>query len=200
MSSSEVIKFLRRKTITGFDEPISYLGAEQRFVGPLRNSNNNNLEEQFLIGSDCYTESYIDPDTGDTIIKKEYHTNNAVNPVNYYYIQTWIYANSHINMDYYFEGSALRLPYDPSVVVFGDPSDPEYSDPNTLYGLDTGVFANEGEQLTIFPKSLAVSRKDELHFIQSYGSDILVSTKITGEKYKSDGITKVIVETITNNL
>ena len=89
MSSSEVIKFLRRKTITGFDEPISYLGAEQRFVGPLRNSNNNNLEEQFLIGSDCYTESYIDPDTGDTIIKKEYHTNNAVNPVNYYYIQTF---------------------------------------------------------------------------------------------------------------
>lgn len=201
MSSSEVVKYFRRKTATGFDEPISYLGAEQRFVGALRNSNNNNLEEQFLIGSDCYTETYVDPNSGDTVIKKSYYKSGTSYPTNYYYVLSRIYAEGQTNTDYYFENDEIRFPYDIDAVVYGDGS-PSYPDEKTLYMLENDIFVFDDSEsnLIIYPKSLTVIRKDELHFIQSDRNDILVSTKITGKKYASDGITEIIVESITNEL
>lgn len=36
------------------------IGAEQRFIGALRASNNNNLEEQLLLGPDCITQRWTD--------------------------------------------------------------------------------------------------------------------------------------------
>lgn len=199
MSSSEVIKYIRRKTSTGFDEPISYLGAEQRFVGALRNCHNNNLEEQLLMGCDCYTEMYTNSE-GTKITKKSFYIQGTINPTNYYYVISYEYKeDQRPSIDYFFEGDALRMPYS-EAQVFGDPSDLEHPNPNALYLLDRTIFAEGLNKLLIFPDSYTIIRKDELHFIQSDGTDILVSTKTTGEKYKSDGVTKVITESIVNNL
>ena len=71
MANAEVVRFFRRKSSTGYDSP-TYLGAEQRFVGALRNSGVNNLEEQYILGTDTYTEKYTDSD-GNSVVEVSYH-------------------------------------------------------------------------------------------------------------------------------
>ena len=78
---AEVVRYLRKKTNGGYTEAPTYLGSEQKFVGALRNSNDNNLEEQFLLGTDCLTTEW--EDNGNSYIRKEerkysytHYTNN----------------------------------------------------------------------------------------------------------------------------
>lgn len=200
--TAEVIRYFRRKSINGFDEPISYLGAEQRFVGALRNSGINNLEEQYLLGTDTYTEIYVDAD-GTTIIEKSFHINDSVHRQgNYYKIKSWIYGDGGLtNEDYYFEGNALRLPYNTDEVVFGDGGS-DYPNEEGLYMLDPQIYMLEGENAKIFPSSFTTLRKDELHYIKDDGSDLLVLTKLTGRKYIEDGMQsrEAVKESITNHL
>ena len=75
MANAEVVRFFRRKSSTGYDSP-TYLGAEQRFVGALRNSGVNNLEEQYILGTDTYTEKYTDSD-GNSVVEVSYHINDS---------------------------------------------------------------------------------------------------------------------------
>lgn len=65
---AEVIKQIKQKNNSSFSSPI-YLGAEQRFVGALRGSNVDNLEEQYIIGVDCITTEEWN-DTTHRIIKE----------------------------------------------------------------------------------------------------------------------------------
>lgn len=193
--TGEVIKYLRRKGSSGF-EPISYLGSEQRFVGALRNSNDNNLEEQFALGTDTYTEMYEDED-GNHIIKKSFCITNMQNPsstdidsrTDYYKVVTTIYNNEHGNVDYRFDADSLIFSNRFDDVAFGDGV--IYPDIDSLYLLDDETFSWYNETLRIEPHGFYTTRKDELFFVKQGEPDLLVLTKITSKKIDVDG--KIIV-------
>ena len=98
---AEVIRYLRRKSSSGFESP-TYLGAEQRFVGALRNSSVNNLEEQYTLGTDTYIETYVDAQ-GNKIVETSYHINDAIHSLtDYYKIISTTYTNGITNEDFFF--------------------------------------------------------------------------------------------------
>lgn len=192
---AEVIKYFRKKNSSGFD-PISYLGAEQRFVGALRNSNNNNLEEQFIFGTDTYTVMYDDAD-GNHIIEKSFcitdedasHEVDIEDRTNYYKVITTIYNIPEGDQDYIFDGESVVFQSSNEDAVFGDGS--IYPDLDSLYLLDDETFQWYDDALRIAPVSFYNSRKDELYFIKKGEPDLLVLTKLTTKKVDRDG--KVIV-------
>ena len=56
---ADVIRKIKQKTSNGFSEDV-YLGAYPQYVGALRQSHNENLEEQYILGTDCIvTESWV---------------------------------------------------------------------------------------------------------------------------------------------
>ena len=83
--SNSVIKQIRQKSDSGFSSSIN-LGAEQRFVGALRQSHNDNLEEQSILGVDCITTETWDGDIH-TIVK-EFH--DGTQSKNFYKLVTVI--------------------------------------------------------------------------------------------------------------
>ena len=86
MASANVLKYLRRKKSGAYETPV-YIGAEQRFVSALRGTNNNNLEEQSILGFDCITTSYWE---GTTFCeKKEFHDGTKTNE--FYILESRIY-------------------------------------------------------------------------------------------------------------
>ena len=198
--NAEVVKYFRRKTSGGFNEPITYLGAEQRFVGALRNSSVNNLEEQFILGTDTYTEKYTDKN-GNQVIETSYHINDSTHTLtDYYKIISVIYKDGSANEDFYFDNEIVKLPNNPSEVLFGDGT-PAHPDLNEVYSEKDTVFIFENDKVKIYPSSFTVIRRDELHYISNGGDkDLLVLTKITGRNYLDDGAREVIRESIINHI
>lgn len=98
---STVIKQFRQKNGDNFSSPIN-LGADQRYVGPLRQSNNDNLEEQTLLGVDCVTTESWNGKTH--IIKKEFH--DGTQTADFYILTTEIYDD---NVDSYVSNQNLIL-------------------------------------------------------------------------------------------
>ena len=194
---AEVIRYLRRKSSSGFESP-TYLGAEQRFVGALRNSNVNNLEEQYILGTDTYSETYVD-EQGNKIVETSYHINDTMHSVtDYYKIISTTYANGIINGDFFFDNDSLKLPNDS--VLFGDGST-SYPNENELYGESNKIFAIDNSEMKIYPSSYTTIKKEELHYISNNGAtDLLVLTKTTGKKYEDDGKREIIRESITNHI
>ena len=102
MAALNVIKSVQQKDSLGsYDSPV-FLGAEQRFVGALRQSNNNNLEEQSILGLDCITTEYVD-ENYTRIIKKEYR--NAEVTTDYYILDIEIYDDVENSSAYYEEST-----------------------------------------------------------------------------------------------
>ena len=194
---AEVIRYLRRKSSSGFESP-TYLGAEQRFVGALRNSSVNNLEEQYILGTDTYSETYVD-EQGNKIIETSYHINDTMHSVtDYYKIISTIYTNGIINEDFFFDNDSLKLPNDS--VLFGDGST-SYPNENELYGESNKIFAIDNSEMKIYPSSYTTIKKEELHYISNNGAtDLLVLTKTTGKRYEDDGKREIIIESITNHI
>ena len=196
---AEVIRYLRRKSSSGFESP-TYLGAEQRFVGALRNSSVNNLEEQYILGTDTYSEAYTD-EQGNKIVETSYHINDAMHSVtDYYKIISITYSNGTINKDFFFDNNSLKLPNDSQVVLFGDGSI-SHPNENELYGENNKTFAIDNSEMKIYPSSYTTIKKEELHYISNNGAtDLLVLTKIIGKRYKDDGKREIIRESITNHI
>lgn len=198
--TAEVLRYLRRKDSTGFNEPITWLGAEQRFVGALRNSKVNNLEEQYVLGTDTYTVTYEDLD-GNIIIEKSFCVTNAdlEDASDYYKVVTTIYNSESItNYDYRFENDGLFFENPNKDVTFGDGT-LIYPDIVGLYCLDPKTFAFNNQDFDISPSTFAITRKDELYFVKENEPDLLVLTKLTGFKYQIDG-KRVVREKIINAL
>lgn len=86
MASANILKYLKRKKSGAYDAPV-YIGAEQRFVGAVRGTSNNNLEEQSILGLDCITTSYWDKTV--FIEKKEFHNGTKTNE--FYILESKIY-------------------------------------------------------------------------------------------------------------
>ena len=194
---AEVIRYLRRKSSSGFESP-TYLGAEQRFVSALRNSSVNNLEEQYILGTDTYSETYVD-EQGNKIVETSYHINDTMHSVtDYYKIISTTYTNGIINEDFFFDNDSLKLPNDS--VLFGDGST-SYPNENELYGESNKIFAIDNSEMKIYPSSYTTIKKEELHYISNNGAtDLLVLTKIIGKKYEDDGKREIIRESITNHI
>ena len=198
---TNVIKYIKQKSSSGFNQSPTYLGAEQRFVGALRNSGVNNLEEQYILGTDTYTERYIDGD-GNRVEEISYHINDAQHSVSdYYKVVSIDYKNGVANEDFYFSESALRLPADSGIAVFGTGTSP-FPDEETLYGEDRVTFSfGEDDDLKIFPSTFTVIQKYELHYIKDNGAtDVLVLTKVVGRRYVDDGKREIIRESIINHI
>ena len=194
---AEVIRYLRRKSSSGFESP-TYLGAEQRFVGALRNSNVNNLEEQYILGTDTYSETYVD-EQGNKIVETSYHINDTIHSLtDYYKIISTTYTNEIINEDFFFDNNSLKLPNDS--VLFGDGST-SHPNKNELYGESNKIFAIDNSEMKIYPSSYTTIKKEELHYISNNGAtDLLVLTKIIGKRYEDDGKREIIRESITNHI
>lgn len=105
-NTAEVAKYFRKKTSSGFSESITYLGAQQRFVEALKNSNANNLEEQLLLGTDCDIESYEDNE-GNFVQEKSFRKDGALN--DYYKIITTIYGDDVYDRNYYYDENQLMV-------------------------------------------------------------------------------------------
>ena len=96
-----VARFFREQINNGFKAP-TWFGSEQRFVGALRDGGVlNNLEEQYILGTDTYTTSYIDSTTGQKRIEKNFCADpTQVN--SYYKLTTILYPinqKKHYNID-----------------------------------------------------------------------------------------------------
>lgn len=197
---NNVIRYLRRKGDFDF-EPVTWIGSEQRFVGPLRNSNINNLEEQYILGTDTYTEFYED-NSGNSVIEKSFciTNDNLDNIINYYKMISVIYKNPIFKNDISFIDGEMQMTNKYNDIVFGDGSS-EYPNVNSIYYLDADKykFDQDGNlQLTSSSNAeFAILREDKLYFIKE-NEQILVLTKITEGK-SEDGKT-VIREKIINSL
>ena len=199
---ADVVRYFRRKGNTGFDEPITFLGAEQRYVNALRNSSINNLEEQYVLGTDTYTEVYTDEDDN-IVVEKSFHVNSDADPAiysDYYKVVTTVYKDTISDKDFYFSGNELIMPDDINKIIFGNGS-VEYPELDTLYGVDPNLFDFTGSTWDIYPSEFMIVRKDELFFITDSGAIIKpVLTKTISKKYIKDGAKVVFREDIENHL
>lgn len=198
--TAEVIRYLRRKGSDGFSEPVSYLGAEQRFVGALRNSGLNNLEEQYILGTDTYTETYLDKD-GNQIVEKSYHINDSTHSLtDYYKLVTKTYKDGTMNEDFFFDGDTVKLPDDTNEVIFGNGTDP-FTDTAEVYCVNEKTFIEDNGTLKVFPSSYTIIKTEDLYFVTNNGaSTVHVLGKVTGRKYVDDGTKEVVRENVTNYL
>jgi len=171
MATHEVVRYVRRKIDDDFTEPLTYLGSEQRFVSSLINSSVNNLEEQYILGTDTYKETYID-NNGNLKIEMSYHINSDEheNLTDYYKVVTTIYKD-YMKKSFYFDNKQIYLANKAEEV---DPIDP-----TTFVTIQT----------------------DELYFVTNNGAtETLILTKTTERKYKENGTREVIREKITNHI
>lgn len=201
--TNEVIKYFRRKDATDF-EPISWLGAEQRFVGPLRNSNLNNLEEQYIIGTDTYIINYTDNE-GNRIREEHFcmtGANGLEDATDYYKLVSTIYQNPYQESNIHFDQGGLVFSQD-SNVVFGGGSSSTYTDPDSVYFIGTNKYSfDEDGGLQMVESGVEDYirvRQDILYFVKKNQPDLLVLTKLTEEKYLDNNRT-IIRERIINAL
>lgn len=188
--TTKVVKYLRRKSSDGFSEPITYLGAEQRFVGALRNSGVNNLEEQYIIGTDTYTVTYLN-DEGNEIVEKSFCVDGSNR--NYYKLVTETLKEA-LNNDFFFDENQIKLPDNKEQVSFDEGE--------ILCCVGKEIFSEENNVLKILPPSFSRDKRESLFYINENGEDILVLEKNIEKKYiVENGKNKeVIKEKITNYL
>lgn len=190
---AEVVRYLRKKTNGGYTEAPTYLGSEQKFVGALRNSNDNNLEEQFLLGTDCLTTSW--EENGNSYIRKEYFVQDTGDDdsqkLSSYVINTTIYGGNNVkNTDCYFTSDGLNVD-----------NLPDISFDSQVLKLENGeIYSFSMDALKIYPNSFVIMKEDKLQFVDNTNTLVDVLTKYTGKRYSKDGKYSYIQEKIINHL
>lgn len=150
---AEIIETIA-KTIDGKIQEYP-IGAQQRFIGALRNSSVNNLEEQLLLGCDCFTTSYQD-ENNHRIVIKEFHgeTIDSVNFSGFYVLKTI----------FYFEFPAIKT-------YVNDNGEIESQ-------IILNVFDLKEEDLPQDAKNILI-QEDELYFQKHDGEEISIAKKTT---------------------
>lgn len=198
MSNAEVIRYLGQKDENG-DYSITWIGAEQRFVNALRNSSNNNLEEQYLLGVDSYTEIAEDSKGNQTIkkyfCKLDSEEDTPTEKENYYYLETR--KTEEPEADYFFEGTAVKMPNRPTEVAFESESAYESilkCKSPTTFKYNNGVLKIE---------TLSTIQEDNLYFVgkgsHRFENKTFIANKVTRLEL-IDNNHKVIREIITKSL
>jgi hypothetical protein len=184
-SEAQIISMLRQKSDNGNFSPL-YLGPEQRYIGALRKSNNNNIEEQLLLGVDRIITSWNEDNVKREHI--EFRDNEDPNETGYYILDSYIYGETseagNIS-DAIIEGNALIFNAD--AVQLND---------NILEDLrNDGFMTIDDDENSLLLSSTFILLRDMLRFKQSNGNILAVSGKITMKKYGNDGkdITKEII-------
>lgn len=184
-NEAQIISMLKQKSDNGDFNPL-YLGPEQRYIGALRKSNNNNIEEQLLLGVDRIITSWNE----DNVTREhiEFRDNEDPNETGYYILDSYIYGETseagNIS-DAIIEGNALIFNAD--AVQLND---------NILEDLrNDGFMTIDDDENSLLLSSTFILRRDMLRFKQSNGNILAVSGKITMKKYGNDGkdITKEII-------
>lgn len=191
-SEAQIISMLRQKSDNGNFSPL-YLGPEQRYIGALRKSNNNNIEEQLLLGVDRIITSWNE---GDTIREHiEFRDNEDPDETGYYILDRWIYGETSeieeedIDNDAFIKDNTLM--FNTGIVQQND---------DKLEDLkNDGFMVINNDENSLLLSSTFILLKDVLKFKQSNGDILNVSQKITTKKYDNDG-KSIIKEIITNFL
>lgn len=188
----QIISMLKQKSDNGDFNPL-YLGPEQQYVGALRKSNNNNIEEQLLLGVDRIITSWNE---GDTIREHiEFRDNEDPDETGYYILDRWIYGETSeieeedIDNDAFIKDNTLM--FNTGTVQQND---------DKLEDLkNDGFMVINNDENSLLLSSTFILLKDVLKFKQSNGDILNVSQKITTKKYDNDG-KSIIKEIITNFL
>lgn len=197
MASANIIKYLKRKKSGGYEEPVN-IGAEQRFVTALRGTNNNNLEEQNILGSDCITTSYWK----NSVLYEIREFRDSSRTSNYYVMKSQVYNDtamtsfSILNTTVQWVEDVLQFTSDRAqfesngtlLTIKGDAS----------FDLSSGTLIIAEKSDSDTEEGTYLVRQDILYYINSSGNEVKVSTKKTFETVE-DGktVTKYI---ITNHL
>lgn len=191
-NEAQIISMLKQKSDNGDFNPL-YLGPEQRYIGALRKSNNNNIEEQLLLGVDRIITSWNE---GDTIREHiEFRDNEDPDETGYYILDRWIYGETSeieeedIDNDAFIKDNTLM--FNTGTVQQND---------DKLEDLkNDGFMVINNDENSLLLSSTFILLKDVLKFKQSNGDILNVSQKITTKKYNNDG-KSIIKEIITNFL
>lgn len=198
-NKSDVVRYFKRKVDGGYAESPTYFGAKQEFVTALRNSINNNLEEQYLLGTDCLTTTWEDED-GNIRILKEYY----IQPNDYeeqpddnlesYRISSIIYKDSPTIENYIFgeddfisETDDLSFNNEVNALSFD----------KEKYG--TYSYAEDNSEVSVTSKGFLTSREDTLQWVDASGKIVDVLTKIVSFRIDEAG-RQVTKEKIINHL
>jgi hypothetical protein len=173
---ADVITYLNQKK--GKTWTPYYLGSSPNYIKALKNCSLNNLEEELLLGTDSYLETYEDDD-GNTIINKFFCKNVPIKK-NCYKIESIVYKDEVNHDKYYFEGSEL---------IMKEPLKERFVD-DTLVCDDLSIFnfdEEDGSLSILTDDSIATVRKDTLYYINNSEVANRIAMKETKKKYLVDG-------------
>ena len=183
MALGQIISQFRRKNTSGTYDTF-YLGPEQRYSKALPTSNNNNLEEQLLMGVDKITKVWHDEES-DTD-RKSIEFRREGDTKNYYIIESVTQQENeiYINNDVIYFGNGTNIWAVNETMT------------QTVYNSST-YYDQDNESLVTHPAS--AQNEDTLYFINNDGAKIKVSSKkITNEKDENNVV--ITKEVITNYL
>lgn len=197
----DIVKSLKRKTNGGYTESPVYLGAEQRFVSALRNSNNNNLEEQFLLGTDCLTSQWTSEDGNIHIVKEFY-----VQPNDYeekdddnlesYRISSIIYgealgAQSFFFYDKDFVSNVEDTNFNKEDLAFEDNNFGAYSYGDN-FNLSVAFKGTPSVENFLFYKDIFISNVDDIDFNEEEGKVAFSKNKYGFYSYGDDSNISIV--------
>lgn len=183
MAVGQIISRIREKNSTGSYETF-YLGPEQRYSGALPTSNNNNLEEQLLMGVDRITKSWHDNATNTDQKIVEFRRQSDTK--NYYILESITAKENEIYVrdDVIYFGNGTHMRVDDETMV------------ETIYESGT-YYDGSNESLVVHPAS--EQEDDTLYFMKNDGTKLKVSSKkVTKEIDENNVVT--VKEVITNYL
>lgn len=203
---NQVIKYLRKKDSDPNDfGDITWLGAEQRFVSPIRHSSLNNLEEQLIIGTDTYTITENDL-VGNEVEEKYFcpleNATDITNARNYYLMRSITYKNG-AGQHYSFDDTTHTL------VLSNYMNDSRFDDDHqTVIFTNSGNYStfvfDENNELNIEPETID-TRQQVLYYITdgNIANPLPIISKITAIMNAETGIEghptrKVVREKIIN--
>lgn len=197
MSDYKVIQFLKEKVNGDLTSPIVWLGFEQYFIEAIRNSSLNNLEEQLIFGTDCYTREYLDENENKIIEKHYCQTDNVDEIPDHYKIVTTIYKNPETKGDeFIFDENKLVIGEKVGVAFGQEGSD--YPNENAIYLLNDNLFKinDENNSIESYPNVSFITQKDELIYVRPDLTELLVAIKYSLIKYNKDNskITYIYIE------
>jgi len=181
--SQNVISTFRRKNTTGNYDTF-YLGSEQRYSSALSTSNNNNLEEQLLMGVDRIIKSWHDNTTNTDRRTIEFRRDSDVK--NYYILDVTITRGNDVYVEngivYFSNGTNMRV--EGNIMA------------QTQY--DSKISYNDNDEMLVTNFSV-IREEDVLYYVQNDGTRLKVSSKSIIKTVDENNVVTV-KEEITNYL
>ena len=184
MATSQVISQMRRKKADGSYD-IFQIGPDLQFVGALPTSNNNNLEEQLLLGVDRIVRFWYDDENHVDRRRIEYRKSTDLH--DYYVLDIYLYKTFTDENDVYVDDDDIT--FSSNMSVANEEMMQDHYDKKITYNNETMVIQFEG-----------VIERDILTYVQSDGTVLPIAEKTLTREVDEDGNTIIITEAITNSL